>query len=297
MGDPLIAPVLFAATEGRTNGVFTSQLKYLIQVPLSATLTDMLPVQAAAYHGENLPVEGNVHPIVGLASCRGVTCEKTDDNGVYIYTADYSDEGSSDSEKQTDDNPLNDKPIIKPVAGMTSRAITRDRDGNAILNSAGDPIIQSMDDNTIGFKITANVASIPNWILNLRNTCNDAPLTVGGLAIATNAARFIIPDDWLSEQKNRNNIYYYEFTFELQLDEYDKHYGYPLNAGYRTFAFDEDFEKFPVAIVNKDGSEPSDPVPLDEEGEVLEDPQPDTVLYLEVKKYPEADYSVLPGVS
>lgn len=47
---------------------------------------------------------------------------------------------------------------------MQSKLMTRDRDGDAVLNFAGDPIKQMKDDNTIGFQITANVAAIPNYL-------------------------------------------------------------------------------------------------------------------------------------
>jgi hypothetical protein len=49
--------------------------------------------------------------------------------------------------------------------------------------------------------------------------------------------------------------------------------------------------------VGKDGSEPDDPVPLNADGTKIDTPTPDNVRYLEVKKYGEAVYSILPGVN
>lgn len=291
-------PVLKDAKWSRKDGVFTATVEWELKIVITANLLDMLPVAAANAHIGKLPLEGNRFPGYELATCRSIECKNTDTNGIYRFVAKYSDENASETEQQTNDNPLKDLPIVKPMAGMTTRAITKDRDGNAILNSANDPIKQSMDDNTIGFKVSANVASVPQWILTFRNTCNDAPITVGGLLIDTNMARFILPSDWLSERKNRNGIWYYVFQFELKIDERDRHYGTPLDAGFHQLVFDDNFNRVKEAIVRKDGSEPNEPVPLEAgTGEVLEDPTPDTVNFLNVKKYPEADYSVLPGVS
>lgn len=297
MAQAIDNPILFACGAGRTNGVFTAEVKWKLQIWISSNPLDMLPTAAAAAHAANLPFEGNTYPGVPLASCRGVKCDLTEDNGVYVFTANYSDENATDEEKGTDDNPLLDLPVVKPVAGMTTRAITRDFDRNAILNTANDPILQSMDDNTIGFRISANVPAVPSWILDFRNTRNASAITVDGLTMDAGMARFILPSDWKSDRKNRNDIWYYVFTFELMIDERDQHNGYPLNAGFQELTFDDDFNYIPIAITRPDGSEPSEPVPLDEDGYVLKDPTPETVLYRETQKYGDADYSVLPGIS
>ena len=294
---PTGLPSLIDANASREKGVFKATVKWRLSVDFSsASLIDLLPDRVAFLFNTVLPLEGDPYPGVPLATCRGVKCNHDGINGVYIYEAKFSDENSSESEPGTDKNPLDDRAIVKPTAGMQSRAITKDREGEAILNSAGDPIAQSMDDNTIGLRITANIAYVPPWVGALRNTCNSGPISVRGLPIAPEAARFVLPDGWLSDEKNRNDISYFEFTYELLIDEKDKHYGYPLDAGFRKLVFDANWNDVPVTITNKDGSEVTEPVPLDGSGEVLENPQPDTVKYQEVKKYPTADYSFLPGI-
>lgn len=294
---PIGTPVLDDCDAGRADGVFTATLTWTLKTQLSDSLEDMLSTNVAAAFADYLPFEGNVFPGVPLATCRGVRCKNTDTKGFYTYTASYSDANSDGEEKGTDDNPLNDRPIIKPTAGMTSRAITRDRDNYAILNAVGDPVLQSMEDNTIGLRISANVESLPQWVLSLRNTCNESQITVGGLTVPANGARFILPSDFLSDVKNRNDINYRVFTFELLFDERDLHYGRPLNAGFRKIAETRAGFAEPVNITNKDGSEISEPVPLDENGNVIEDPTPENAYFLTVKKYPEAQYNVLPGVN
>jgi len=279
----------------KTDGVFSATVVFSLLVGIDSTYYNMLPdVVAAPYIAAGiLPIEGYSYPAYPFATVRSIKCKKGE-GGVYTYTVEYSDKNSAE-EKSTDENPLLDRPIIKPVAGTITRAITRDRDGSAILNSAGDPIMQTVEDNTIGFTITANLEYIPAWVLALRNTCNSSPIVVGGLTIGAEMARFILPSGWASEPKARNDISYIEFTYELQIDEIDKHYGRPLDAGFRALTGLVPEKR--KTIVNGDGSEPSEPVLLDGEGYVLEDPTPADAVYLTVKKYPMADYSFLPGVT
>ncbi len=84
------------------------------------------------------------------------------------------------------------------------------------------------------------------------------------------------------------------------LDEHDSHYGYPLDAGFRQLYPTDDgqggFIYKPGTITEDDGSEPSEPVPLDA-GVKIDEPTPENVGYIEVKKYPTASYASLPGVS
>lgn len=286
---------LVKTTAGRKDGVFTAQLTWSLHVSVAETEVEMLADVIASLFPD-LPVEGETYPGKTLVTCRGVKVERIE-GGYYKYVADYSDENSFEEDRGTNENPLLDRPRIRPVGGMQSRSITRDRDDEGILNSANDPILQSMDDNIVGFQITQNVAEIPSYAFSLRNTCNSAPITIGGIPVSTNAARYVLPNSWLSDPKKRNDITYYEFSFELLIDERDTHYGYPLDAGFRKTIFDDDFNLIQVAITLDDGSEPSEPVPLNGEGDVLEDPTPDNAVYRIVKKYPEADYSALPGVA
>lgn len=299
---PIGIPKLKKATGERSKGVFTANVEWEAKVAISSNVFDMLPTAVFEAFGDYFPREGYSYPGLPSCTCRKINCETTDKSGIYSIKAAYSDENAGEKgEKPTDDNPLLDRPIIKPVAGMTSKAMTRDRDNKAILNSAGDPIIQSMEDNTIGFQIQANIASVPLWILDLRNTCNAGGIIVAGLPIPPEMARFVLPSGWLSELKNRNGISYYEFSFELLIDERDRHWGYPMDAGFRAIKAVEDKDGIPrdklTAILEDDGSEPSDPVPLDGEGRRLEDPTPETTVFRIVKKYATADYSVLPGVN
>ena len=288
------------ATATKSDGVFSAVVVWALHVPIANSYLEMLPdVVAARYIAAGiLPIEGYTYPPYPFASVRSVECKRVE-GGIYHYTATYSDKNSSEK-KATDENPLEDLPIIKPSAGMITRAITRDIYGNAILNSAGDPIIQTMEDNVIGLSVTSNIASVPAAFMRMRNSRNSGAFTIGGVPVPAKAARYILPSNWLSEPKARNDISYLEFTYELQFDEVDFHDGKPLNAGFRSLGLaivDGEYVDQPLAIVNADGSEPSEPVCLDDDGQVLNPVTPETAVYRTVEKYYLKDFSVLPGIN
>lgn len=295
-----VSKKLFDYEAARKNGVFTARFVWELTCTISPTWTDMLPEVVPTLWGD-LPIEGDIHPTTVTATCRGVSC-KLVKGGVYHYTAEYSDENADSGTAATDVDPLNDLPIIRPVGGIRERAIHKDKDDKAMLNSAGDPVLQTIEDNTIDIAVEVNVAddgSAEALVLSLRNTTNEAPFQIGRWLVGTNMARVIFPTDFLSERKKRNDTFYKVFKYELKIDERDKHYGVPLDAGFRKKVIDsagppEVYHK--EVILEKDASEPSEPVPLDGAGGVLESPTPETVNYLEFKKYQEADYTRLPGV-
>jgi hypothetical protein len=290
-------------SEARKKGVFTATLEWTLKVTISETLADMAPSIVAGQFA--LPREGTPYaafnPLWPYVTCRGVSCDQIE-GGMFLYKTEWSDENSKDSTEATSEDPLEDLPIIKPVGGMRERAITKNRDDEAILNKAGDPVIQSIEDNTINIAVTCNVAvdsGVEELVVALRNRVNDAPIQVGRWFIDTNMARVIFESGFLSEVKRRNDTEYLEFSFLISVDERDFHRGTPLNAGFRQRVYEDNDTANPYTIetiLAKDGSEPSEPVPLDDFGREIVNPQPDDVLYLDVEKYEEGDFTQLPGV-
>lgn len=297
-------------------GVFTVQMEWDLVFVSDGTLADFTPSAVAGLFV--LPVEGSGYSVWNasrpLVSCRSVECGQIE-GGVYFYKTTWSDENSKNDERATDEDPINDLPIIKPVGGFKDRAITKNRNDEAILNKAGDPVAQSVEDNTINLSVDVNVpadGTTEALVLSLRNRVNDAPIQVGNWYVGTNMARVTFGSNFLSEVKRRNDIEYHVFTYELQIDERDRHNGTPLNAGFRQKVWIDGSGNEIVAptdpnpathtftlerILADDGSEPSEPVPLDDFGRKLDEPQPDTVIYLDVEKYEEGDFTALPGVS
>jgi hypothetical protein len=278
------------AAEGE-DGVFTASIQWELVVDISSNPYEMLPDQVAGLFYAFLPLRGTIyHNGRPWVTCRSVKCDHVQ-GGVFTYTATYSDKNAEGGESGTKENPLWDRPIIKSIAGMRPLAIHKDRDGDAIMNKANDPIIQTVEYNTVGFKVEANVAYVPNWILSYRNTTNSKQFTIAGLSIAEDVARFVLESDFVEGPKSRNNVNYLVFRYTLLLDELDKHYGVPMNAG-----FNELIDGKQVPIKLKGGAEPDKERPLDDEGKHIKDPTPDNIITLEVKKYLQQDFSVLPGI-
>lgn len=296
-------------SEKIAKGVFSATMEWTLTCTISSNVADMAPSQIAGLFAW-LPVEGTAYgdynPLWPYTSCRGVACDQIE-GGIYLYKTEWSDENAKQNEdsqdsKATDENPINDLPVIKPVGGMRERAITKDRNDEAILNKAGDPVIQSVEDNTINIAVTCNVAvdsGVESLVVALRNRVNIAPIRVSRWYIDTNMARVIFESGFLSEVKRRNDTEYLEFSFLLSVDERDLHKGTPLNAGFRqrvAIPATSPVQYTQETILSKDGSEPGEPVPLTSLGAVLEDPKPDTVIFLEIEKYQEGDFTLLPGV-
>lgn len=282
------------------DGVFNASLVWRIHETDKDTAPELLTADQVAgpfIAVGALPQRGTRYQNT-RATCRSTSAKK-ESNFVYLFTAKYSSKNSTDEEKATDENPLFDRPIITWTGSTESRAIYKDRDDKPILNTAGDPIIDTIDDNVIGATVKSNVAFLPAYILTYRNATNHAEFSLGGLTISENAARFVLPGNFISEIKYRNEIPYYEFTYELKFDEQDLHYGKLLNAGFREKVdkfFGDGVNDFLRNITNSDGTEISEPAPLDTDGAKIALPTPENSVFVEVKKYYVKDFSVLPGV-
>lgn len=306
-------------SEALQKGVFTATMEWTLKVTISNTLADMAPSVVAALF-PSLPIEGtsyaayNSSTAASFTSCRGVSCDQIQ-GGVFLYKTTWSNENAKGDEQATGENPLNDLPVIKPVGGMRERAIHKNRDDKGILNAAGDPVIASIEDNTISVSVTKNVAvasGVEALVVSLRNRVNAAPIQVGNWFIDTNMARVIFESGFLSEVKRRNGTEYLEFSFLISVDERDRHRCVDMNAGFRQKVWTTSGGT-PIApidapdpsggdiytiatILAADGSEPSEPVPLDSFGREIPRPQPDEVIYLDEDKYQEGDFTLLPGV-
>jgi len=301
MPDPVIR--LKNTTASKKKGIFTAKVEWEVQVEIPATTTAGLADQImGAVAG--LPREGTAYPGYALATCRGIEAGLIDP-GIYSFSAEYSDENSIEDNAGTDENPLNDRPKVDRNGSIENRSTHRNRNNKAILNTAGDPIPQTYDDNRLSFSVSANIAvdsELPDLLLtSYRNSCNVAEIIVDGITIPAEAARIILSSGWLSSIEKRNDTYYRVLKFELLIDERDLHYATPLNAGFRELraipgTSPVQYEQ--VEIVGDDGTDLTDPRLLDADGAALPTPvDPDNSIFLSEPIYRTRDYTVLPGVA
>ena len=203
---------------------------------------------------------------------------------------------SSSSARQLALNPLDDPVVITLSAENYQRPAIYDVYGKAILNSAGDwfdPPPQ-MDDSRFVATVKKNLASAPPWILEYQDAVNNAAFNILGLTIATGVAK--LSDLAFSERQERNDVFFRQMSFKLHFRQEGWRLAI-LDQGHRRlgdYSKGEDPTKR-YRIVNSGDQTDSDTlVLLDGDGHPLEDPRPETAVFIEHQVYVEKDFGVLP---
>jgi hypothetical protein len=231
----------------------------------------------------NLPLIGSLHPEDSGAWCTTLSVENTDPWKGWLVTAEYS------SERELNETATSDAAIITWSSEQFQRPVIVDQDGEAIVNSAGDPFDppHMIDDSRRVVTVTKNLATVPSWILTYQDAVNSADFTVDGVSIAEGKAK--MQSVTIGEPQSRNGNTFRTVTFSMHLEKNGWLFK-PLDAGFRT--------KIDGVMANvrndDDGELPALPVPLDGFGNVLVDPSPSTAIYLEFTVYETKDFSLLP---
>jgi hypothetical protein len=171
-------------------------------------------------------------------------------------------------------------------------AIT-DKDGNKILNTAGDPFDPPafIDDSRIAITIRTTVSSVPSYVLNYRNRVNSSSFTIDGQSIAARRAlvrRILIGKEYLRNTGTARDV---SITMHLAETTWDV---VLLDRGFRKLDPSDVTKR--VLITNDDSTLPSAPVLLDGAGDVLSNPSSVTAVTLPFRVYKEAAFaSNLPG--
>jgi len=263
--------------KGRNDkGVRSYTRQFLVQV--TDENDDIFTVTNSAL----LPVRNTPYPGDPQALCKSVDAQcKTDLS--WTYTAEYSTEKEEEEEKPEDDSP-----VITWSSEIYQEAVFRDKDNEAIVNSAGDYFVDpapTRDASHLIAQIKQNVASVPAWVLSYQNAVNESAITIDGLAVTAGLAK--VQRINIGEEKKRGLYTYRELTLEIHLHK-DGWKLEPLDAGFRKLV-----DGKPVKV---EGA--TQPVLLDLAGDVLESPEdPSQAKYHEFKIYPELDFTALPGVS
>lgn len=231
----------------------------------------------------SLPLIGSLHPEDSGAWCTTLTVENTEPWKGWTVTAEYS------SERELNETATSDPAIITWSSEQFQRPAIIDQDGEAIVNSAGDPFEPPfmMDDSRRVVTVTKNLSSVPSWILTYQDAVNSADFTVDGVLVGEGKAK--MQSVTIGEPQSRNGNTFRTVTFSMHLEKNGWLFE-PLDAGFRT--------KIDGVMANvrndDDGELPALPVPLDGFGNVLVDPSPSTAIYLEFTVYETKDFSLLP---
>ncbi len=239
-----------------------------------------------------LPAEGAAHPnpISAAMYAKEISYApyESETAQMWLVTVNYT------SERQLDPtDPALDEILISVTGEIYQKRVQKDRNGDAVLNSAGDPFLDppaTRDDAHLIFRIRANYLTAPSWFLSHRNAVNNAPITIDGLAVGTGLAK--VQRIEASEPKKRGSIQYKEVTLEVHVHE-DGWKLDTLDSGLR-----EKIDGESKHIINEiDKEEITESVALDGSGRRLDDPSPFNSIFLDFDIYPEVNFSVLPGVS
>lgn len=232
----------------------------------------------------SLPKIGSVHPEDAGAFCTTLTVENSDPWMGWTVTAEYS------SEFTLAENPTNDPAIITWGSEQFQRVVIVDKDGDAVVNSAGDPFDPPImaDDSRRYVTVTKNLSNVPTWILNYQDAVNSDTFTVDGVSVGIGIAK--MQSVTVSTVQSRNATNFRQVTFTMHFQPNGWH-AKPLDAGFRQVVYGGGIEN----IRNEGDDElPAAPVPLDGAGQALASPSPATCVALDFTVYNELPFSSLP---
>lgn len=211
---------------------------------------------------------------------------------VWEVTVDY--EFNKDEPTST---PLEDPVKYRWSSGIYTKAVIKDIDGEAIINSAGDYFDPppEIEDVRWTVNIQANLSVVPVDILDYAGAINSGSYTVDGVPVEAGKSRIIGLD--IGDVQERDDIRFRTVTIVIEFRK-DGFKLEELDQGYRKKNDEDPPELVDILIEDEDGNRnrPSAPVLLDGEGEILENPTPETAVYMEFDVYPELDFTILPGI-
>lgn len=235
-----------------------------------------------------LPAYADAHPANAAAYANEISYKlaTAQSDELWHVTATYT------TERDLSSDPGSDEVLVTWDSEIYQEALFQDVDENAITNSAGDYFIDPVPTRDAAYliaKVSANVTSVPAWVLLMQNAVNENQIEVGGLQVAAGLAK--LQRISIGQRENRNSQTFYPLSFELHI----KREGWrlePLDAGFRKL---DGADR--VNIEDGGGSEVNQPVLLDGAGAELASPGPETAVFLDFEIYPERDFTVMPGIT
>jgi len=235
---------------------------------------------------QSCPSLGSIYPHDISAYCRRVRARNESfSKRVWIVTCAYS------SEYEREENPLADPAHITWNSEQFQRPCYEDRNGKAILNSAGDyfdPTIEA-DDSRWTVTVRKNLAWVPSWLLNYRDAVNSTSFQLDGITFSTGQAKMqaIQIGPW----QERNDISFRVISMTMHL----KREGWALRILDQGFREKDPQTRELSDITNdKDGNKPTVPALLNGQGQALVDPTPENAVILSFDLYEERDFRFLP---
>lgn len=230
------------------------------------------------------PIIGNLFPSDNTAFCQRVTAtQETFSPTVWIVTCSFS------NKRQITTNPLSDPTEFTWSSEQFQRPYFKDRSGEAILNSAGDPFDPPVigDDSRVSVTMTRNVSTVPSWFLQIGDKLNSSFVTIDGIGVVAERAKIQKVSAGKQQVRNNTGFRTISTTMHVQDKSWQKSI---LDAGMR----EKDGTDRKHILNSKDKTKVSAPVPLDGSGNAITDPTPANAVYKDFDIYETFNFNILP---
>jgi len=272
-----------ASAIGQAQSVRTYTRSYLVKT--SDKADDVVVVAYAT----NIPRVGDVYPSDWGAWCRTVTIAQLAGSQAWKVTCEYN------SEFEISTNPLQDPAVITWTAEQFQRPTWKDRDGDAILNSAGQffDTLPTVDDSRFVASIQKNVAVVPTWVAAWQDAVNSIPFTIDGITVAAELGK--LNSLKIGNWQERSGIPYRSMSFDIHLrregwdleilDQGKKRKGVSVPTATQVGTWGENPSFLYPTVATGTGQDAGEPALLDGQGAQIKSPTPSTAVFLSFGYY------------
>jgi len=232
----------------------------------------------------SLPKIGSIHPEDANAWCFSLRVENSNPWKGWTVTAEYT------SEREITEDPTAEPAAITWASEQFQKPVVIDKNGYAVVNSAGDPFDPPimMDDSRRVITISKNLAVVPAWILTYQDAVNSDAFNIDGITVAAGLAK--VQAVTVGEVQRRNGIAFRVVTLVIHLQK-DGWVVKSQDIGFRELGYGGGRQNI---LNDVDDERPSAPVPLDGAGNHIFDPDATSNVMLSFDVYAEKVFSALP---
>jgi hypothetical protein len=254
------------------------------------------PNESAVTIRAAVPAPYTPFPNDNAAVVKKRSARRADDSRlIWEVTVEYS--FDSKEPEEPEESPLNRPAKIRWTSTLVNRAVVRDIDGDAVVNSAGDYFDPPPEAEYPRWTATIqfNAATVPVGILSYAGARNNAAIVVDGVSVSEERARITSLD--IGEVTQENDVSFRSITLAVECrDDGDDSFDIePLDQGFR---FKDGTTLKDILIEDEEGKKnrPSAPVLLDGAGAVLANPSTSTAVFLSFVVCRSLDLTVFPGI-
>lgn len=235
---------------------------------------------------------GDPHPEIFTLYCSGISPRQAN-KFLWEVGVDYK------NDRERSESPLDEPAEIEWDSEQFQKPAVKNRDGDAILNAAGDPFDPpaEMDDSRRVVTVKKNLAVVPTWILDYQDAVNSDSCNIDGVSIAAGLAK--VQRVSVGPEQSRNNVTFRQVTIviHLQRDGWDLsilNRGFRYKSGTNRIKIFFDSTGGLASPSGEDATEPTEPVLLDSTGGVLSNPSSTNATFVTESVYVQRAFSALP---